>query len=93
MRITIESTDKLVELLVPVSNTEDGLLTVAVEARVWQGETDSGIPVQVYVTRIAAEIPESDPKIDELTAQFTAELKRTATPRPTVAAIPLSMIL
>ena len=42
---------------------------------------------------IAPEIPESDLRIDELTAQFEYELRRVAKPRPTVEAIPLRMII
>ena len=84
MKITIESTSKLVTLVV------DGR---DVPARVWQGETADGIPVQAFITRIAPEIPKSDPRIDALTAQFERELKRQADPRPTVAAIPLRMII
>ena len=85
MKITIESTPKLVSL-----QTADGAW---MPARVWQGETESGIPVQVFVTRIAPEIPTSDPRIDELTAEFERELQRQADPRPTVAVIPLRFII
>lgn len=84
MKITIESTTKIVTL-----QTKTG----DVQARIWQGETDSGIPVQCYITRIAPEIPESHPDIDALTAPFESELKRHSTPRPTVAAIPLRMFI
>lgn len=84
MRITIESTAKIVTLVV------DGH---EVPARVWQGLTESGIPVQCFITRIAPEISKSDPRIDDLTVEFEVELKRQADPRPTVAAIPLRMIL
>lgn len=84
MKITIESTTKIVELL------SDG---ARVPARVWQGQTESGIPVQCFITRIAPEIPRSDPRIDELTLQFDHELRRQAEPRPTVEAIPLRMII
>lgn len=84
MKITIESTSKIVQLVV---NGRE------IDARVWQGETDSGIPVQAFITRIAPEIPKTDPRIDELTAQFTAELMRRADLRPTVEAIPLRMII
>jgi hypothetical protein len=90
MRITIESTDKVVELIAAGLN---GAPAVFIEARIWQGQTDSGIPVQVFVTRIAPEVEESDPRVDELTEQFALELRRTAAPRATVAAIPLRLIL
>ena len=84
MKIRIESTSKIVTLVVGGND---------VPARVWQGETDGGIPVQCFITRIAPEIPKSDPNIDDLTAEFERDLKRQADPRPTVEAIPLRMIL
>jgi hypothetical protein len=84
MKITIESTSKCINLVV------DG---VQVPARVWQGYTDSGIPVQCFITRIAPEIPKTHPQIDELTAMFDEELQRRADPRPSVAAIPLRLII
>lgn len=84
MKITIESTPKIVTLY-------EGSSTM--RARVWQGETADGIPVQVFVTRIAPEIPETDPRIDFLTLQFEHELQRQADPRPTVEAIPLRFFI
>ncbi len=88
MKITIESTPKIVQLVV---NGRE------VPARVWQGETVTGdgvvVPVQAFITRIAPEIPESDPRIDQLTAEFERDLKRQAKARPTVEAIPMRMIV
>lgn len=84
MKITIESTPKIVELVIHGH---------AVPARVWQGETDSGIPVQCFVTRIAPEIPKTDPNIDALTVQFATELQHCADPRRTIEAIPMRMIV
>jgi hypothetical protein len=80
MKITIESTEKVVTLRIGSHE---------VPARIWQGETASGIPVQVYVTRIAPEIPRHDVR----QAQFLNELRETAPPRPTVKAIPAHLIL
>ena len=80
MKITIENTDKLV--MFAVNGNE-------VPARVWQGETSTGIPVQVFITRIAPEIPRVDPRNEE----FARELKECAAPRLTIEAIPLRMIL
>lgn len=80
MKITIESTTKIVELIVAGAR---------VPARIWQGETESGVPVQVYVTRIAPEIPPDDPR----NGDFQRALKEQAAPRPTIEAIPLRMIL
>lgn len=84
MKISIESTTKIVRL--QIYNAE-------IPARIWQGETDTGIPVQCFITRIAPEISKSDPRIDELTVDFERELKRQADPRPSVEAIPLRMII
>lgn len=84
MRITIENTSKIVRLVVG---------TAEVPARIWQGETEDGIPVQCFITLIAPEVPETDPAIDAKTAAFEEQLKRVASPRPTVAAIDARMIL
>lgn len=80
MEITIENTDKVVTF--EVNGAE-------VPARIWQGQTSTGIPVQVFVTRIAPEVPRDDPK----NAQFVNELQECAPPRVTVQEIPLRMIL
>lgn len=88
MKITVESTTKIVQLQIG---------GVDVPARVWQGETVNGdgivVPVQVFITRIAPEIPESDPRIERLTTEFERDLQRQAKPRQTVEAIPLRMII
>ena len=84
LKITIESTSKMVTL---VQHHEAGRHETP--ARVWQGETESGIPVQVYVTRIAPEIPKNDPRQRE----FERDLTRVADPRPEIAAIPLRLVI
>lgn len=84
MKITLESTTKLVAL---------GIDGATVPARVWQGETESGIPVHAFITRIAPEIEKTHPQIDELTAEFARDLQRCADPRPSIAAIPLKLII
>ncbi len=73
MKITISSTSKLVQFN-------------GVPARIWEGHTDSGIPVHCYVTRIA--VHEDHP-----TEQFERELQEHAAPSADVAAIPLRLIL
>ena len=40
MKITIESTDKMVELN-------------GVQTRVWEGRTDAGVPMHCYIARVA----------------------------------------
>jgi hypothetical protein len=73
MKITIESTSKIVEIN-------------GVPARVWEGQTDSGIPVYCYVTRIVA------PKNENL-AQFERELLEQRQPSVAAQAIPLRLVL
>ena len=84
MKITIESTAKVVTL-------EFG--SCSVPARVWQGQTESGIPVQAFITRIAPEISRDHTDIDKLTAEFDRDLERLADPRPSVQAIPLRFFM
>ena len=48
MKITIESTDRIVEV-------REGTHTGLVHGRVWQGKTESGIPVAVVITSLAVE--------------------------------------
>jgi hypothetical protein len=66
MKITIESTEKTVLL-----QTDTG----EVPARMWQGETESGIPVFCFVTRIVPEITEADPHYSETIAEFDRDLR------------------
>jgi hypothetical protein len=84
MKIMIESTDKIVTI------ERNG---AEMPARVWQGETEDGIPVQCYITRIAPEIPENHVNHAELTADFARELQECAPPRPSVQAIPLRLVI
>jgi hypothetical protein len=73
MKITVENTSKIVELN-------------GVPARIWEGHTDSGIPVHCYVTRIAVAN-----KAD--ISQFEAELYEVRAPSADLEAIPLRLIL
>lgn len=77
MKVTLESTTKIVELVV------DGK---AVPARIWEGQTDSGIPCHAYVTRIAVA-----PDLDA--SQFERELRECRRATPAIEAIPLRLIL
>ena len=76
MKITIESTTKIVTL-------NDVL------ARVWEGVTESGVPVHRFITRLAPTIPVNDARQEE----FQRELAEQKAPTPDVAAYPLKMIL
>lgn len=79
MKITIESTSRIVQLARRAGET-------TVVARVWEGTTESGIKVQALVTRIGAMTT------DDL-SQFEAELQGTRQPTPDVDMFPLRMIL
>lgn len=76
MKITIEPTNKVV--------TFNGL-----PARIWEGATESGIPLHVYITRVA--VAEGLPP--EKYSQFETELSEQRKPSAEVEAIPLRMIL
>lgn len=73
MEITLHQTSKIVELN-------------GVPARIWEGETASGIPVHAYITRIAVHN-------DERHEEFEKELQEQRTPSVAVQAFPLRMVL
>lgn len=77
MKITIESTSKLVEF-----QTRHGMAP----ARVWEGHTDSGIPVHCYIMRVSVNQTAD-------TEQFERELRVCRTPSPEISAIPMRLIL
>ena len=77
MTITITSTSSIAELRI---NGAD------IPARLWEGQTESGIPVHCYITRIA--VHESQD-----CSQFERELQEHQKPSFEVAAIPLRLIL
>jgi hypothetical protein len=74
MIITIESTDQITTV---VTNTGE------VQARLWEGMTDSGIAVVAFITRIAVREQENQ-------VEFEAELRDC--PPPSVV-FPLRMII
>lgn len=82
MRIALTSTTKLVELQTKGGGT--------MPARVWEGTTDSGIPIHCFITRIAPSIENPDASV---TQQFEDELSRQAPPTAAVFAYPFRMIL
>jgi len=73
MKLRIESTTKIVDLN-------------GIPARVWEGTTESGIPVHRFITRVAVHRSED-------CSEFERELKEQRTPSPDVAAIPMRLIL
>jgi len=74
MKVRLESTTKIVELN-------------GVPARVWEGETETGIKVHAFITRIAALITED-------LSQFERDLKKCRAPsNGDVRAYPLRLML
>lgn len=74
MKLIIENTSKIVNL------------NRCVPARIWEGETSTGIKVHCYITRIAIVPGENE-------VEFAKELQKEKTPSPEVEAIPLRLIL
>jgi hypothetical protein len=79
MKITIESTSKVVMLKQPG--------TEYVPARIWEGTTESGIKVHCFITRIAVDKKET--RIED----FSRELEETREPSPEIQAYPIRLIL
>jgi hypothetical protein len=73
MKITIENTTKIVSV-------ND------VPARIWEGQTESGIPVHCYITRIAVHN-------DDDHTQFEKELLEMRAPSSAIEGISLRLIL
>ena len=73
MKLIIENTTKIVRLN-------------GVDARIWEGHTESGIAVHCYITLVAVANG-----LDQ--AQFESELRKTRAPAPEVEAIPSRMLL
>ncbi len=71
MKITIESTDQLIELV-------NGHATMP--ARVWEGTTETGIPVVCFVTRITPVVREPVP--DSIAEEFVRSLQECRPPTP-----------
>jgi hypothetical protein len=80
MKITIHQTSKIVTL-----ETDSG----SVKARIWEGETESGIPVHCFITRLTPTIPRDDPRQHE----FQEALKEQEAPTAAVQSYPLRLIL
>lgn len=78
MKVTLESTHKVVEL-----ETADG---ARVPARIWEGTTESGIKVHAFVTRIAAPANANQ-------EQFQRELKECRVPSADVYVYPARLVL
>lgn len=74
MKATIESTEKIIEFN-------------GIPARVWEGETESGIKCHFYITRVSV-------SADEISIErFQEELQQHRPPSVETQAIPLRMNL
>jgi hypothetical protein len=79
MRLTLQNTSKIVELIV------DG---TSVPARIWEGHTEGGIPCHAYITRIAVH-KDLDASEFELALLEQPALR----PTPAIEAIPARLVL
>lgn len=77
MKATLESTNKMVSLAV------NG---VHVDARIWEGHTEAGVPFHAYIIRVAV-------KENLNQSEFQAALQDSRAPSAEIAAIPLRMII
>lgn len=73
MTVTLHNTSKIVELN-------------GVPARIWEGETSTGIPVHAFITRIAV-------AKDKPCEEFEKELSETSPPSAEVKVYPLRLVL
>lgn len=79
MKVILTSTSKIVML-------KPGPLADGVPARVWEGETETGIKVHAFITRVAV-------GKNEDTQQFEKELQECTVPSAEIEAIPIRLIL
>ena len=77
MQVTLHPTTKVVEIVI------GGVL---VPARIWEGQTGTGIKCHAYITRIAVHQ-------DDDAEEFELELTEQRAPTTNVVAIPLRLIL
>lgn len=82
MEIMLKSTNRIVEI-----EPQSAANARPIKARIWEGETDSGIPVICVITRIA--VPEGHDQ-----TQFRADLEENEPPTAAaVKAFPLRMLV
>jgi hypothetical protein len=77
MKVTLESTDRIVEL---------ALHGQTVPARVWEGTTANGVPCHAYITRIAVHERHD-------ASEFERDLQEHRRASAHVAAFPLRLVL
>ncbi|MBI9052495.1 MAG: hypothetical protein JEY96_01675 [Bacteroidales bacterium] len=73
MKVTLQNTSKIVKL-------------GDVPARIWEGETESGIKVHAFITRVAM-------NKDEDCSEFEKELQECTPPSTDVEVYPANLIL
>jgi hypothetical protein len=77
MKVTLESTDKTVDL------TLNGQ---TLPARIWEGQTDTGVQCHAYITRIACDHTAN-------AREFERDLQEQRRASPAIAAIPMRLVL
>ena len=80
MKVTLESTTRLVEVAVP------GRFGESITCRVWEGTTASGVPVQALIPRIATPSKEA-------LLEFERDLQECRASRADFDAFPARLIL
>lgn len=73
MKMTLQSTNKIVEIN-------------GIKARIWEGETEKGIPVHAFIPRVSAEVRD---RMEE----FEKDLHECNAPSAAVEAYPFRMLL
>ena len=76
---------------IKISNTSKVVTLNNVPARIWQGETDSGIKVVCFVTRVAVDTTQHNWK--DYLSQFEKELQEQKAPSREIESFPLKMII
>ena len=82
MRITVESTNLMVRVKHNPTDADDA----AIECRVWEGETDNGIPVCCLIPRIAVNVAHDQ-------SEFERDLKKASPPSTFSEVFPLRMVI
>lgn len=82
MTVTLHATEKIVEL----QGAEEH---PPIKARIWEGQTDTGIKVFALISRIAIDANSPQHVID----QFNAELMETRPPSASIQSFPNRIIL
>lgn len=79
MKLTLTPTAQIVTLIGPTGDTM---------ARVWEGQDEQGVPVHVFIVRVA--VHEDQP--EAVHRRFASELMECAKPQPLVH-VPLGLII